>query len=87
MPADTLTIPISGPLAEDIRAEAEARGLTVEQFAAQALELGVELARDAEDLSWDEDLRRLEEPGENVPAEQAFAEVRARLAARLDPQK
>jgi|GEM_PF-5933951 len=87
MPADTLTISIPAPLADEVRAAAEARGLTPEEYVRE--QIADDLSFDAEynDLSWDEDLRRLEESGENIPAEQVFAEIRVRLEARAAPRK
>ena len=84
--ADTLTISLTGQLADDVRAAAEARGLTPEEYVRQQIAFDIETDKaEAEynDLSWEEDLRRLEEPGENIPAEEVFAEIRARLAARV----
>jgi hypothetical protein len=86
MPADTLTIPLTGQLADDVRTAAEARGLTPEEYVRQQLALDIETDKEEaefDDLSWEEDLRRLEEPGEDIPAEEVFAEIRARLAARV----
>ncbi|GIK50079.1 MAG: hypothetical protein KJZ75_01430 [Hyphomonadaceae bacterium] len=87
MSIDTLTISLTGPLAEEVRAAAEARGLTPEDYVRQ--QIADDLAFEAEynDLSWDEDLRRLEEPGADVPAEEIFAEIRTRLEARAAPRK
>jgi hypothetical protein len=86
-PADTLTISIPAPLADEVRATAEARGLSPVDYVRE--QLADDLAFEAEytDLSWDEDLRRLEEPGDSVPAEEAFAEIRARLEARVAPSR
>ena len=80
MPADTLTISLTGPLADEVRAAAEARGLTPEEYVRQ--QIADDLAFEAEynNLSWDEDLRRLDEPGENIPLDQAFDEFRAKIA-------
>ncbi len=85
--ADTLTISIPAPLADEVRAAAEARGLTPEEYVRE--QIADDLAFEAEynDLSWDEDLRRLNEPGDNTPAEDVFAEIRARLEARAAPRK
>jgi hypothetical protein len=86
MPADTLTIPLTGQLADDVRAAAEARGLTPEEYVRQQLEFDIEADKaeaEYDDLSWEEDVRRMNEPGENIPAEEVFAEIRARLAARV----
>lgn len=87
MPADTLTISLTGPLLDEVRAAAAARGLTPEEYVRE--QIADDLAFEAEynDLSWDEDLRRLQEPGPNVPAEDIFAEIRARLEARTAPRK
>ncbi len=87
MPADALTISIPAPLADEVRAAAEARGLTPEEYVRE--QIADDLAFEAEfnDLSWDEDLRRLEEPGASMPAEEVFAEIRARLEARAAPRK
>ena len=70
-----------------LRAAAEARGLTPEEYVRE--QIADDLAFEAEynDLSWDEDLRRLEEPGANIPAEEIFAKIRARLEARAAPRK
>lgn len=81
MPADTLTISLTGPLADDVRAAAEARGLTPEDDVRQQLAEDVALDAEYDDLSWDEDLRRLEEPGENIPLDQAFDELNTKVAA------
>lgn len=87
MPADTLTISFPAPLADEVRAAAEARGLTPEAYLHQLA--ADDLALDAEfnDLSWEEDQRRLDEPGASISAEEMFAEIRARLEARLTPRK
>ncbi|MDX2277271.1 MAG: hypothetical protein NW206_17635 [Hyphomonadaceae bacterium] len=79
--ADILTIPASAELVAQIRAEAEARGLTVEQVAQEALEIGVEAVRGAENLDWEEDFRRLEEPGENISLDDAFDRLDAQVKA------
>ncbi len=87
MPTDTHPISLTGPLADDVRAAADAAGLTPEQYL-QAL-VADDAAFEAEfnDLSWEEDLRRLEEPSASIPAEEVFAEIRARLEARAAPRK
>lgn len=81
MPADTLTIPLTGQLADDVRAAAAAAGLTPEEFVRQELAESVALAALPEDdLSWEEDIRRLEEPGEDIDLESAFIEFRQKIA-------
>lgn len=94
MPADTLTVSLPSPLADDVRAAAEARGLTPEEYIRVLAAEGVAADADAaafeteyNDLSWEADLRRLDEPGENVPAQELFAEIRARLEARVTAPK
>lgn len=87
MPADTATISLTGPLADEIRAAAEARGLSPEQYIRELAADDAAFEAEYNDLSWDEDLRRLDEPGANVPAEEVFAEIRARLEARVTRAK
>jgi len=85
--ADTLTISIPAPLADEVRAAAEARGLTPEEYIRELAADDIAFEAEYNDLSWDEDLRRLEEPGDNLPAEALFAEIRARLEARAGPSR
>lgn len=87
MPADTFTVSLPGPLADEVRAAAEARGLTPEDYIREQLADDAAFEAEYNDLSWEADLRRLEEPGENVAAEPFFAEIRARLEARVNPRK
>jgi hypothetical protein len=79
MTTGALTISLSGPLADDVRAAAEARGVTPEEYVRQQLAFDLALGPD-DDVSWDDDLARLEEPGENMPLDQAFDELRAKVA-------
>lgn len=73
---DTLTISLTGPFADEVRAAAEARGIAPEEYVRQRL-----AAHDPyDDLSWEEDIRRLEEPGEDVPMEEAFDKLKTRVA-------
>lgn len=87
MPADTLTISLTGPLADEVRAAAEARGLTPEEYVREQISDDLAFEAEYNDLSWEEDLRRLEEPGASIPAEEVFAEIRVRLEARAAPRK
>lgn len=75
-----LTISLDGPLAEEIRAAAKARGQTPEVYVRAALAQGLATADDDDDLSWEADLRRLEEPGENIPLDEAFDRFEANIA-------
>lgn len=84
---DTLTISIPAPLADEVRAAAEARGLSPEEYVRALAADDVSFEAEFNDLSWEEDLRRLDEPGQNIPADEAFAEIRARLEARIAPRK
>ena len=58
-----------------IAEEAAARGVTAEAVATEAVEAWMAY----DDLDVEEDLRRLEEPGENVGADVVFAELRAEV--------
>jgi hypothetical protein len=78
--ADTLTISIPAPLADEVRAAAEARGLSPEDYVRQQLEADLEFDKEMESLDWEEDIRRLEEAGENIPLDQAFDELRGKVA-------
>lgn len=81
MSADRLTVSLTGPLADDVRAAAEARGLTPDDYVRQRLALDIEADKvEYDDLSWEEDVRRMEEPGENVPLDQAFDRLRSKVA-------
>lgn len=74
-----LNISLTGQLADEVRAAAKARGLTPEDYVREQL-AGRLAADEYDDLSWEEDMRRLEEPGEDIPLDEAFAEFRAKVA-------
>jgi hypothetical protein len=80
MADDALTISLTGPLADDVRAAAEARGLSPEEFVRQRLETDLEADAIGDDLDWKEDERRLAEPGDDVPMEEVFDKLRQRVA-------
>jgi hypothetical protein len=81
MVADALNISLTGRLADKVRAAAEAAGLTPEEYVRREVaETLAAYEHDDEDLSWDEDMRRLEEPGENVPLDEAFDRFKAKVA-------
>lgn len=80
MPADPLTISLTGPLADKVRQAAEAEGLQPEEFVRQEMEESVAIRAEAAELDWEEDIRRLEEPGENIPLDQAMDELRGKVA-------
>lgn len=76
MSDSALTISLTGPFAEEVRAAAEARGIAPEEYVRQRL-----ASHDPyDDLSWEEDFRRLEEPGEDIPMEEVFDKLRRRVA-------
>lgn len=63
--ADTLTISLPGPLADDLRAAAAACDLTVEEYVSLALSAEARRASEAlgwdKNESWDEDIAEIEE--------------------------
>ncbi len=73
MPPSTLTISLTGPLADEVRAAAQATDMTPEAWAQQALAAWLQ--------SWEEDYRRLAEPGANIPLDEAFDRLDAKVAA------
>lgn len=76
--ADTLTITLPAPLADEVRAAAKACGLSPEEYVRQQLTF--------DDLDWEEDDRRMNEPGESIPLDVAFDELEARIAAKRADQ-
>lgn len=81
-----VTVDLPSETAARLEEEARARGLTLEALASEALQAW---AAD-EDLDWEEDLRRIEEPGEDVGVREAFARFDAEVAeeqARLKSKK
>ncbi|MBL8551047.1 MAG: hypothetical protein JNJ73_13760 [Hyphomonadaceae bacterium] len=72
-----IMIELDGELADQVREAAAARGLTPEDYARQVLAFRV---GDEEDLDWDEDIRRLDEPGENIPLDEAFDRFKDKVA-------
>lgn len=78
-----LTITLPTPLADDIRAAAEARGLTPEEFVRLHIAEDIEAEREiAGELDWEEDERRMLEPGENISLDDAFDRLEATIAAK-----
>lgn len=84
MTDDTLTISLPGPLADDIRAAADACGMSVEDYVQTLLKR--EAAEAAEALGWNEDhsvetdiaaLKDYERTGEAIPSEEVFAWLRS----------
>jgi hypothetical protein len=78
--ADTLTITLPAPLADEVRAAAEARGMTPDDYV--RAQLAEDIAFENSDLGWGEDERRMNEPGENIPLDVAMDELEARIAAK-----
>jgi len=75
-----LNISLDGPLADDVRAAAAARGQTPEDYVRAQLAEGL-AADDYDDLSLAADMRRLAEPGEDIDAKIVFAELREQIAS------
>ncbi|PZO55157.1 MAG: hypothetical protein DCF16_03810 [Alphaproteobacteria bacterium] len=73
-----LTVSLEVPLADEVRAQAEARGLSPEDFVRQAV--AGELESVGDDLDWAEDLRRLDEAGPNIPLDEAFDRFKLKIA-------
>jgi hypothetical protein len=74
----TLTISRPPETAARLEREAQARGMSAEAIVAEAVEAWTE----ADDLDWEEDERRLNEPGANIPLDVAFDRLEARIAAK-----
>jgi hypothetical protein len=82
MPADTLTISLTGPLADEVRAAAAARGLTPEDYVRQQLAWDIALRDDEADPSFgvEEDVAAFEDferTGMGVPGEEIEAWLRS----------
>lgn len=81
--ADTLTISLTGPLADEVRAAAEARGLAPQEYARLQLAYGIGL--DSEDHAFidddiAEDVAAIEEydrTGMGIPGEDVIAWLRS----------
>jgi len=87
MATDALTITLPGPLADEVRAAAQARGVSPEAYVRQQLALDIALGGEDEDLSWEEDERRLSEPGEGVPLAVAMDNFRAAIIEERKARK
>lgn len=74
--ADTLTVTLPDPLAEEVRVAAAAQGMSPEEFVRQQVVDGLA----ASELDWDEDLRRLHEPGDHIALDGAFGRLSAMVA-------
>jgi hypothetical protein len=82
MPADTLTISLTGSLLDEVRAAAEARGLTPEEYVRQQLAWDIALGEDdaepafgvEEDIAAFEDYERT---GMGIPGEEVEAWLRS----------
>ena len=71
-----------------MRQAADVRGLSPWDYVRQQLAFAVALDSEAgEALDWEEDLRRLEEPGENIPADEAFDRFEQTIRARFPEAK
>ncbi|MCP5432754.1 MAG: ribbon-helix-helix protein, CopG family [Alphaproteobacteria bacterium] len=70
-----MTVELDPTLAEQVREAAEASGLSADAFVRQALAACL--------ADWDEDLRRLDEPGADVDAKDALDRFEAAVAEKL----
>ncbi len=82
MPADTLTISLTGPLADEVRAAAEARGLTPEDYVRQQIASDIALGDDdaATSFGVEEDRAAFEDyerTGMGIPGEEVEAWLRS----------
>lgn len=80
--ADTLTISIPAPLADEVRAAAEARGLSPEDYVRQQLAWDIALGDDdtGADLGVEEDIAAYEDyerTGMGIPSEEVTAWLRS----------
>lgn len=73
-----LTIHLDPETEKRLAETAAARGVTAEALAQEALVSWLAI----DDLDWEEDERRMAEPGANIPLDQAFDELEARIAAK-----
>ena len=82
MPADTLTISLSGPLAEEVRAASKARGITPEEYVRQQLAWDIALGDEGAESSFgvEEDRAAYEDferTGMGIPGEEIDAWLRS----------
>lgn len=81
MPADTLTVPFTGPLADEVRAAAAARGLTPEEYVRQQIAWDIALGDDDDpSLGVEEDRAAFEDferTGMGIPGEEVAAWLRS----------
>ena len=73
-----LTIHLDPETEKRLAETAAARGVTAEALAQEALVSWLAI----DELDWEEDERRMAEPGANIPLDQAFDELEARIAAK-----
>lgn len=82
-----LLVTLPAALAARVQALAAARGITAEAFILDQLALALDDGAASVADDWAEDLRRLSEGGEGVPAEAVFDRLEAHLAAARLPAK
>lgn len=73
-----ITIQLDPATDKRLADEAEARGVTREAVAAEAVASWLQI----DDLDWEEDERRMNEPGDSIALDVAFDELEARIAAK-----
>jgi hypothetical protein len=91
MAADTLTISLTGPLADEVRAAAEARGLAPEDYARLQIAYGIGL--DGEDYGFTDDIaedvasaEEYDRTGVGVPGDEVIAWLRSLATANPLPR-
>jgi predicted transcriptional regulator len=77
-----VTIQLDPATEKRLTEEANARGVSREAVAQEAVTSWLQ----ADDLDWEEDERRMNEPGENIALDVAFDDWEARLAAKRSGQ-
>ena len=70
-----ITLHLDAETEQRLKDAAAARGVTPETLVQEAIEAWTV------DDDWEEDERRMAEPGDDIPVDQAFEELRARVAA------
>ncbi|HRE44963.1 MAG TPA: hypothetical protein PKY87_13475 [Terricaulis sp.] len=87
--ADTLTISLSGSLADDVRAAADARGLTPEDYVRQQLAWDIALGDDSDAQGTEEDeaaLADYERTGMGIPGDEVQAWLNSLTTANPLPR-
>ena len=79
-----ITIQLDQATEKRLADEAAARGVTREAVAQEAVQSWLQID---EELDWEEDERRMNEPGENIPLDVAMERFRGAIAAERAGKK